>query len=138
MTYRDIAERELAIDEGRKNRMYLDSEGIETIGIGHNLRDRPISDRAVRVIFEDDFAVAEADARRLAHNFDDLSAVRKAVICNMSFNLGFDRLAKFVNTLRAINEGRFGDAATERLDSAWARQVGDRAKRLAAHMRSGT
>lgn len=39
--------------------------------------------------------------------------------------------------LPSVNEGRFGDAADEMLDSARAKQVGDRAKRLARAMKEG-
>ena len=136
MNYIDILEAQLEVDEGRKNFMYRDTKGILTIGIGHNLQ-KPISDRAIRVIFEDDMHDAENDARKLVHNFDTLSDPRKAVVVNMSFNLGFERLSLFHDTLAAINEGRFEDAAKGMLDSAWANQVGDRAKRLADAMRKG-
>ena len=135
MTYLDILEAQLAVDEGKMDRMYLDSEGIPTIGIGHNLRDVPLSARAMRVIFEDDTAQAIADAKRLVPMFDYLTEERKSVVCNMAFNLGYTRLSKFKNTLAAINEGRYADAAREMLDSTWAKQVGDRAKRLAAIMK---
>jgi len=137
MTYLDTLFTQLAVDEGKRNRMYRDSEGIETIGIGHNLRDKAISERAIRVIFEDDVADAEKDARRLLPEFDQLSDARKAVVVNMAFNLGYDRLADFHKTLGFINAGKFDDAAEAMLASKWARQVGDRALRLAANMRKG-
>lgn len=136
MSYLDILQAQLVVDEGHKNFMYPDSKGIPTIGIGHNLH-KPITDRAVRVIFEDDIADAESDARKLVPTFDALSDVRKAVVVNMSFNMGFDTFSKFHNTLAAINEGRFDDAAAGMLASAWATQVGDRAQRLAKAMREG-
>ena len=137
MSYLDILERQLTIDEGKRDRMYLDSEGIPSLGIGHNLRDRSISDRAIRVIFEDDMQVAESDARKLVPGFDALSDARKAVVVNMAFNLGYDRLAGFKNTLAYVNAGRFSQAADEMLDSKWASQVGQRAVRLADAMRKG-
>lgn len=137
MSYLDILEGQLTIDEGKRNKMYLDSEGIPTIGIGHNLRDRPISEKAIRAIFEDDMQVAEGDAKRLIPGFDALSDTRKAVLVNMSFNLGYARLSGFKNTLAHINAGRFDEAADEMLQSQWAKQVGQRAVRLADAMRKG-
>lgn len=137
MSYLDILQTQLEVDEGKRAKMYLDSEGIPSIGIGHNLRDRPISERAIRVIFEDDMAVAEADARRLVTNFDMLSDARKAVVVNMSFNLGYTRFAEFKNTLRLINTFNFEAAADAMLQSKWATQVGARAQRLAKAMREG-
>ena len=137
MSYLDILEGQLTIDEGKRDKMYLDSEGIPTIGIGHNLRDRPISSRAIRVIFEDDMQVAEGDAKRLIPGFDALSDARKAVMVNMAFNMGYARLSGFKNTLAHINAGRFSEAADEMLNSTWAKQVGQRAVRLADAMRKG-
>lgn len=137
MTFIDILEAQLTVDEDKRNTLYFDSENIPTIGIGHNLRDRPISERAIRVIFEDDTKQAVADARRLFPNFDRLTEARKAVVCNMSFNLGYHRLAGFHKMVQAVCDERFDDAADEMLDSKWANQVGDRAKRLAEVMRHG-
>src|SRR5690349_23604373 len=52
---------QLERDEAKRNRPYRDSVGKLTIGVGHNLDDKPISDRAVRVILEDDVADARRD-----------------------------------------------------------------------------
>ncbi len=138
MSYLDILEAQLTIDEGKRNKMYLDSKGIQTIGIGHNLRDRVISDRAIRVIFEDDMAVAEVDARALVKSFDALNDARKAVVVNMAFNMGYGTFSKFHNTIALIDSAQFDAAADAMLDSLWAQQVGKRAVRLAEKMRTGT
>jgi lysozyme len=137
MSYRDILKTQLIIDEGCKNKMYADSKGIPTIGIGHNLRDVPISDRAVQVIFEDDVADAEKDVRKLFPCFDSLSDVRKAVVLNLMFNLGYSRLALFTDTIKKINAGDYSGAADGMQYSLWYHQVGDRAKRLVDAMREG-
>ena len=62
--------------------------------------------------------------------------VRKSVIVNMAFNMGYATLATFVNTLKAIEERRFMDAAGGMLASKWAGQVGARAQRLADSMKT--
>ena len=54
MVFLDELRRQVIRDEGWRNRMYLDSLGIPSIGVGHNLRDVPISDAAVEQIFADD------------------------------------------------------------------------------------
>jgi lysozyme len=59
------------------------------------------------------------------------------VLVNMGFNLGPEGLLGFRRTLRAVEEGRYADAAEGMLRSKWARQVGARAVRLAAMMREG-
>lgn len=137
LSFLDILEAQLTVDEGKRNKMYLDSKGIPTIGIGHNLRDRFISERAIRVIFEDDTAQAIDDARHLFPSFDSLSDARRAVISNMSFNLGLTRLSAFHDMRAAVEAGDFDKAASEMLNSTWATQVGERAQRLAKTMKEG-
>jgi lysozyme len=60
------------------------------------------------------------------------------VLINMAFNIGVGGLLKFKNTLAHIRSGQYELAATEMLDSNWARQVHGRAKELALQMRHGT
>ena len=137
MSYLDILKAQLSVDEGYSRKMYLDSKGIWTIGIGHNLRDKPLSDRAIQAIFEDDMADAEADARKLIKSFDTLNDVRKAVVINMSYNMGYSVLSKFRQTIAAIDAGNYAEAAEHMLNSLWANQVGQRAVRLANQMAKG-
>ena len=49
----------------------------------------------------------------------------------MSFNLGYNRLNKFVKTKALILSKDYKNAADEILKSKWASQVGDRAKNIA-------
>ena len=63
----------------------------------------------------------------------DLDQVRQEALVNMCFNLGFTRLTKFTNMMAAMAEGKYSLAATEALDSKWAKQVGKRSRDI-AHM----
>ena len=55
----------------------------------------------------------------------------------MCFNLGLPRLLKFKKMIIALEQGYYDQAADEALDSQWARQVGDRAQRIATAFREG-
>jgi lysozyme len=55
----------------------------------------------------------------------------------MIFNLGPKGFAGFKNTIASIARGDYADAASRMLQSKWATQVGNRAVRLAAAMRTG-
>lgn len=66
-----------------------------------------------------------------------LTPARQAVIVNMAFNLGIAGLGKFSRMWSAIGDGNYDLAATEMLNSKWARQVGNRAVELAEQMRRG-
>jgi GH24 family phage-related lysozyme (muramidase) len=48
----------------------------------------------------------------------------------MAFNLGRNRLSKFKNMLRYVNEGNYIMAANEMVNSKWYGQVGRRSKEL--------
>jgi len=134
--YRQIAKQQLLRHEGKRSLPYKDSLGILTIGIGRNL-EKGLSDDEIDFLFENDLAEAELAARRLVTVFDKLTPNRKAVILNLAFNLGETRLSKFVNTLKAINEFRYEDAAKGMENSLWYKQVGNRSKELVALWRAG-
>jgi lysozyme len=55
----------------------------------------------------------------------------------MCFNMGWGGLGGFTNTLQAIQERRWAAAAAGMRASLWARQVPERAERLARAMASG-
>lgn len=139
-TFRDIVRPQLKIDEGEVAHAYQDSEGYLTIGIGRLIDQRRggrIRPDEIALMLENDINDAEVDARALFPSFDQLSERRQAVLVNMAFNLGRDRLAQFRKFRAAVEGDAWVDAAAEMLDSLWARQVGPRAQRLAKEMREG-
>lgn len=137
MSYLDIVSAQLRADENVKLKPYTDTAGKITIGCGRNLTDNGINRGEVALMFDNDLATAEHTAKLLLVNFDTLSDARKAVVINMAFNMGYNTLATFVNTLKAIDERRWNDAKAGMLASKWAVQVGERAQRLAEAMRIG-
>ena len=129
--------KELERDEGRRNKAYQDSKGIWTVGVGHNLQYKPISDHAIDVILNDDVNDALNDLFKNFPWMRGLDEVRQRVFANMCFNMGVVTLSEFHNTLAAAKDGRYQDCAKAMLDSDWAKQVGSRADRLARMMETG-
>ena len=125
--------------EGVKSKVYLCSAGYETIGVGRNVSESGIglSDDEIAYLLANDIARCEQEIAERFDWFDDLDPVRQDAIIDMAFNLGITRLSQFQNMLRALSESRFSDAATEALDSRWARQVGQRAQTVAEMIRTG-
>jgi lysozyme len=144
--------------EGMVLTVYQDTLGIDTIGIGRNLKDRGISKEELDymdipnmdVIYE--HGISEADARYLAMNdiaivenelcrvhpcVEELDSVRQLVLMDMAFNMGVPRLCKFKKMWNAVHEENFEAAGLEMMDSRWARQVGGRAKKLSDAMKTG-
>ncbi|PQV51874.1 glycoside hydrolase family protein [Paraburkholderia sp. BL21I4N1] len=136
---------ELRVDEGVRYTPYRDTKGFLTVGAGHNLDASPLpdgwtyplTDDLVNVLLESDLQNVFDDLDNALPWWRGMDDVRQRVICNMCFNLGLTKLLGFRNTLTAMRQGRYADAATGMLASAWASQVGARAARLANMMKNG-
>jgi lysozyme len=120
----------LFIDEGEKLKLYKDSVGIFTIGIGHNIQEKGISPATSRFIFNEDIDGCEKELNRSLPWWSSKPENVKLVLLNMCFNIGISRLLGFKKTLQLIKDDKFNEAAIEMLDSAWSAQVGNRAIRL--------
>lgn len=127
----------LELHEDRRKFPYVDTVGKISIGIGHNLTDLGLSDSQIDAIFERDLSSAMETCNRLFPHFNSMDPVRRMVLMDMAFNMGFKTFSGFFNTIGYINEGRWAEAAANMLRSKWAKQVGQRAKRLAEMMRTG-
>lgn len=136
--------KELRRDEGVRYSPYLDTVGISTVGVGHNLVAKPLDDVEYPLTDDQVDAILADDLQEV---FDDLDAhlpwwrnqryVRQRVLANMAFNLGINGLLGFKNTLAAVEAGRYQDASNGMLASKWAKQVGERSSRLALMMVQG-
>jgi lysozyme len=131
-----ILVRQLTRDEGLRLKPYTDTVGKLTIGVGRNLTDVGISKAEAEALLQADIERSAALLDQELPWWKTLDGPRQRVLLNMAFNLGY-RLLTFKNTLKAVREGRWEDAAAGMLASKWAYQVGQRAHRLAATMRSG-
>ena len=121
--------------EGLRLHMYQDSVGIWTIGVGHNLEDKGISERVAALMLEDDIEDALTDLQRNINFFDELPEQAQEALVNLCFNLGIPRLMQFKKTLAFLKECKWEKAANELLDSRYASQVGYRAVEVAQMIR---
>ena len=133
----DLITQELERDEGVRNKVYLDTRGISTIGVGRNLRDKGLSDDEVAYLLKNDIADCAASLDNALPWWRDMSEVRQRVLLNLRFNLGLNGLLGFVHTLAYMKARNYESAAAGMLGSVWATQVGGRALRLAKMMREG-
>jgi len=129
---------ELVKDEGLRLKPYKCTAGKTTIGVGRNLDDVGISQSEAYTLLASDIARVKKECARQpwwpSVEDDD---VRSRVMLNMCFNLGIRRLSGFKNTLDAVRDQRWKDAAAGMRASMWAKQVGARAERLAKMMETG-
>jgi GH24 family phage-related lysozyme (muramidase) len=135
--------------EGVKPHIYRDSLGIPTVGIGFNML-RPdaraifhkhnldydnvlngsinLSEDQMHSLFQTCLQIAYADVKHYIPSFDALPRNIKLGLIDLSFNLGYGRLSKFVKTREYILKGNYKQAAAELENSKWAKQVGKRSK----------
>ena len=138
--------KELEVDEGVKYEIYNDHLGYPTFGIGHLVRDNdpengepvgtPVSEDRVIEAFDNDVQVVLADCERLYNDFNVLPEEVQLIIANMMFNLGRPRLSKFKGMKAGVDARDWKKAADEMVDSAWYRQVPNRAGRLVSRMKA--
>jgi GH24 family phage-related lysozyme (muramidase) len=133
----DILKTKLTLHEGRKNKIYTDTVGKVTCGIGHNLSDNGVSDAVIDLLYQEDVADAIADVKKLIPAFDSLSDNRKIALTDFCFQLGYFKMSQFTNSIALLNSGKFSDAADNMLQSLWAKQVPSRAKEVTDMIRNG-
>ena len=138
----DRLQKQLMEDEGVKYEIYLDHLGLPTFGIGHLIKatdaehGKPvgtkISKARVDECFRQDVSVAVSECLKLfdRKDFESWPDQVREVVVNMMFNLGRPRLSKFLKFQAALKSRNWRQAALEGRDSAWYRQVPNRAERL--------
>lgn len=127
----------LSKEEGRISKVYRDSLGIETIGVGRNLRDVGLYPDEIDYLLMNDIRRVQADVDREFPWVSELDEARQFVIFDMAFNMGINKLKGFVNTLRCLKARDYEGCAKGMEQSLWYSQVGKRAKALTSTMRSG-
>ena len=142
----DLIEKDIERHEGCVDKIYLDSEGYATFGIGHLVITKDpeyglpvgtaVSQRRIRDAFSEDLSNAIKECEMIFPDLEDYPAPVQRVLINMTFNLGRPRLSKFKNMIKAIESHDWNAAADEMVDSRWYRQVKSRGVELVELMRS--
>ncbi len=140
--------KQLEIDEGRRLRVYEDSLGYKTVGVGHLIKDSDpdeikdlgmgdkITEQQCYELYTKDLVEAVSNANVVFHGvWQDFPSIAKEVFINMLFNLGAPRFLKFKKTIAAAHVLDWETVSIEMLDSVWAKQVGPRATRLSGKIR---
>ena len=140
----ETLKKELIEDEGVKYEVYLDHLGYKTFGIGHlcNATDpeneyeigSEVKKERVDECFLADIEVVIDDCTVLYDDFYNKPEEVQLIIANMMYNLGRPRLTNFIRMRKAVDEANYEEAKIQMLDSKWAKQVPNRAKRLSDRM----
>jgi lysozyme len=121
--------------EGWKNKVYKDTLGIETIGVGFNLTNG-IPDAVILFWLRYNIEHCKKELESFDW-YEKLSEKRKNVLIDMVYNMGILRFSTFKKMIQYIIEDHYELAAMEMLNSKWSSQVGRRAIELADEMAHG-
>lgn len=149
---------QLIIDEGLVLDMYRCTAGKNTIGVGHNLDDNPLTNIQLRYlgipenssnldviniiskkgvnkdwalfVLDNDIDVVFNQLKKAIPWIVDKPDEIQEALCNMCFNLGIRGLLAFKKTLAYIKDNEYEKASVELMDSKWAKQVGARSQRI--------
>lgn len=126
----------LKIEEGYSSTPYLCSEGYPTIGIGTRIgpKGADIEQYEIEVDLETAYKWLSRDldigSYSIPYNFElEPNDPRYIIIQSMIYQLGMNGFCKFKKTINLMGRGLWGGAAIEMLDSRWADQCFNRAKR---------
>jgi len=146
----------IALNEGVKPKVYKDSKGHRTIGIGFNLEDssnrkilknegidinelfngRELSNKEIKTLYNYSLTQAFNDAQKFDKGFARRPEPVKKAIVDMSFNLGLTKLNKFKKMRKGLEANDYNVAADEMVDSNWFKQIKSRGPRTVGLMRS--
>jgi len=123
--------------EGVKNTLYKCTSDKWTIGVGRNLEDVGLSEEEIDMLLLNDIVRTKELMDDYIPWHSDLDEVRQEALINFVFNVGIGTTMKFKNAMAALEEHDYDTAATEMLDSNWAKQVGSRAIEITQMIKTG-
>ena len=129
--------------EGYRNKVYLDTLGKRTVGVGHLCvedfweDDKEYDEEFLMEILEKDLENAISGAEELLKDCN-LPSLANEIVVEMVFQLGKTGVSKFYNFLAALRDDppQWLTASEEMLDSRWAKQTPNRAKKMSELMAS--
>lgn len=127
-------------EEGEVLTEYKDHLGYSTIGVGRLIDARKgggITAEESAYLLSNDIQKKLSELERKLPWIKELDEARRGVLLSMAFQMGTEGLLGFKNTLEMVRTGRYTDAAKGMLNSLWAKQTPQRAKRHSEQMRTG-
>jgi lysozyme len=130
--------------EGYRNKVYLDTLGKRTVGVGHLCvedfweDDKEYEESFLMEILQKDLQESIRSAQSLMeeHGCADIDEKAQEIIIEMVFQLGRTGVSKFRNMWKCLSELNYLGASYEMLDSRWSKQTPNRAKSMAEQMRA--
>ena len=124
--------------EGYRNKVYLDTLGKRTVGVGHLCVEDwwddnvEYEEKFLMDILQKDLQESIRGARELMeeHGCKDIDEIAEELLIEMVFQLGTKGVSKFKKMLYFLNKKQKLMASLEMLDSLWYLQTPERVKNL--------
>ena len=121
---------DIKTEEGFNGMPYTCSEGFLTCGYGTRL---PLSKEESELILEYRLKIMKSQLTGYLYNLD-IKQEAWDILFNMTYQLGARGFVNFKKMIKALEKQDYKTAAKEGLDSLWAKQTPNRAKRLMDRM----
>ena len=115
--------------EGFRARVYKCTEGYDTIGYGFAIKDLVMDEDIATMILERKVGDIKLIVNQKIPFIKDLPEKVQDVLYEMYYQMG-NSLWKFKKTIQFLRLNEFENAGIEMLDSRWAKQTPNRAKKL--------
>lgn len=116
--------------EGKKLWPYKCTADKLTIGIGHNLDAKGISNAVADLMYEEDIMEVINDLHKIFENFNDLPEQIQLVLADMRFQLGDNGFRKFNKLIKSVERKDWKEMKISMANSLWYKQTNNRAKEL--------
>ena len=117
-------------NEGYVGIVYKDSLGIDTIGYGFAIKDLELDKDICDIILERKLKDLESRIKLKFGWYPFMPKTIQDVVMEMCYQLGVTGFSKFVKTITYLKDKDFKNASIEMLDSKWAKQTPNRAKKM--------
>jgi len=117
-------------NEGYVGIVYKDSLGIDTIGYGFAIKDLELDRDICDLILDRKLKELEDRVKLKFGWYPFMPKVIQDVVMEMCYQLGVTGFSKFVKTITYLKDKDFKNASIEMLDSKWAKQTPNRAKKM--------
>lgn len=119
-------------EEGFNGVVYKCTEGFDTIGYGTKL---PLTKEEATLLLEYRLNKMKSELNSSLYALEAPDEVW-SILYNMAYQLGVPGVLKFSKFIKALQNKNYSQASIEMLDSKWASQTPNRAKRLADRMKA--
>jgi len=124
------------LSEGFRDKVYKDTLGIDTIGYGFAIKDLVLEEDIAEMILRRKLEKLVHDTNKRFSFLKTLPIQAQDVIYEMCYQLGITGVSKFRKTLAYLENFEYKMASKEMLDSKWAKQTPNRAKKLSDVIKS--